>query len=198
MKSIIDEDEDEYTKREYYIRISQVIIDTFPKIIRNIIYSLVHASRVYQMCIPHLKKFSPEEQASLQTLQWSNSYDSLDIYLMYKLLRQFQLILPPTKGWGSFPDKNDIEVADDVERIRSYRNKIAHRCSTDMRKDEFEDYFDQFRDIGHRIDMLFSRKTTYEKEIIESMTCRMDMQMQVKYKDAMKKLGDLKCKIYLP
>ncbi|CAG2189719.1 unnamed protein product [Mytilus edulis] len=144
------------------------------------------------MCLPHLNSFSSEQKIVLTDLPSSNLYDSMDITLIYKILREFSLIGPPTKGWGSNPEKEDMKLADDVERIRRYRNQLAHRCSIAIEKDEFDDYFDSFRDIGNRIDLMFFHKTNYERVIIANKTCSMDMQMQTKYKNALKQLENIK------
>ncbi|CAC5399559.1 unnamed protein product [Mytilus coruscus] len=179
-------------KIERYSRVSRVIIDTFPNILRDIIRSNISANKLYQMCLPHLNSFSIDQKTILNNLQSSHSYDSMDITLIYKLLRQFLLVHPPTKGWGSNPDKVDINLADDVERIRRYRNQLAHRCSIDIDKNEFDDYFNNFCDIGNRMDLNFFHKTNYEQEIKGHKTCSMDMQMQTKYKNALKQLENIK------
>lgn len=180
--------------RELYSRVSLVITDTFPNILRYVIRSLIPASRLYQLCLPHLKSFSPDQEKNLQDLDLLNSYESLDITLVYRLIRQFQLLPSPTNGWGTYPDKKDKKICDDVERIRYYRNQLAHRSNTNIEKKEFEDYFDNFCDIGHRIDLNFFQKTNYEETIILQKTCRMDKQMQIKYENALKELENIKCK----
>ncbi|XP_071146854.1 uncharacterized protein [Mytilus edulis] len=186
---IVDEESENI---ERYSRVSRVITDTFPNILRDIIRSNMSASNLYQLCLPHLNGFSSDQQLTLNDANSSNSYDSMDITLIYKLLRQFLLINPPTKRWGSNPDKADIKLADDVERIRRYRNHLAHRCNTNIGKDEFDDYFDNFRDIGYRMDLNFFQKTNYKQLIISHKTCSMDMQMQIKYKNALKQLEYIK------
>ncbi|CAC5383545.1 unnamed protein product [Mytilus coruscus] len=99
---------------------------------------------------------------------------------------------PSTKGWGLYPDKGDIKLGDDVERMRNYRNQTAHRTNISIDKNEFENYFDHFRNIGRRMDLNFFRKTNYEETIILHKTCRMDIQMQIKYENALKELENIK------
>ncbi|CAC5383517.1 unnamed protein product [Mytilus coruscus] len=132
---------------ERYSRVSMAIIETFPNVLRDVIQSMISASQLYQKCIPILKTFNAEQQKNITTLQHSNSYDSLDITLIYKLLRQFSLIPSPTKGWGSIPDKVDTNIGDDMERIRRYRNQVAHRSDTKINKTVFDKYFENFREI---------------------------------------------------
>lgn len=181
-------------KRERYSRVSMAIIETFPNILRDVIESIISASHLYQKCIPFLKSFYAEQQKNLATLQHSNSYDSLDITLIYKLLRQFPLLPSPTKGWGNIPDKVDIQVEDDIERIRYYRNQLAHRSDIKINKSVFDEYFQTFRDIGHRMDLYFNQKSNYEQRIIGYKTCRMDTEMLAKYENAMKEMENIKCK----
>ncbi|XP_063418377.1 uncharacterized protein LOC134701166 [Mytilus trossulus] len=185
----VDEDSENI---ERYSRVSRVIIDTFLNIFRDIIRSNISANKLYQMCLPHLKSFSSDQETVLKDANSSNSYDSMDITLIYKLLRQLSLISPPTNGWGNKPEKADMKLADDVERIRRYRNHLAHRCNTNIGKDEFDDYFDKFRDIGYRMDLNFFNKTNYERLIKLHKTCSMDKQMQTKYMTALKQLENIK------
>ncbi|XP_062581613.1 uncharacterized protein LOC134243377, partial [Saccostrea cucullata] len=58
----------------------------------------------------------------------SNSVTSLsmDISIMYKLLRNYSDIPPPGNGWGKEPKVEYITESDDIERIRLYRNKYSH------------------------------------------------------------------------
>lgn len=183
--------------RERISRISLAIIDSFPNIFRDIIRSTISPSQLYIMCLPHLSTFYTDQKTCLSDLQSSNSFDSFDISLIYKLLRQFSLVPPPTKGWGNAPEKLDSKLADDIERIRHFRNQVVHRCSTNITKKEFDNYFDQFREIGQRMDLYFFKKTNYEYNIIRHKTCRMDTQMQTKYNNNLKELENLKRKIYL-
>lgn len=179
--------------REQYSRMSLVITDTFPNILRDVIRSVIHTNKLYQLCVPHMRSFPLDQQKSLKDLDLLNSYDSLDVSLVYKLLRQFKLIPSPTKGWGLYPEKGDIKLGDDVEHIRNYRNQIAHRTNIIIEKNEFENYFDHFRDIGRRMDLNFFQKTNYEETIVLHKTCRMDIQMQVKYENALQELENIKC-----
>lgn len=184
----------ESEKRERYSRLSMAIIQTFPNVLRDVIRSNISASQLYLQCIPYLNKFNSEQQANIIKLQYSNTYSSLDITLIYRLLRHFSIIRPPTQGWGAIPDIADTKLADDIERIRWYRNQIAHRCDTNIDANEFDDYFDKFENIGRRMDYNFFQKTNYEQQIIWNRTCRIDTEMQKRFENAMKEIENLQCK----
>lgn len=61
----------------------------------------------------------------LQTGTKSSS-KNLDITLMYSIIRNLWKGAIPQNGWGKDPMGNHIETADDIERIRHYRNFICH------------------------------------------------------------------------
>ncbi|XP_076103272.1 uncharacterized protein LOC143072293 isoform X2 [Mytilus galloprovincialis] len=177
--------------KEHYSRISLVVIESFPNMLRTVIKLVKTARDMYNMCKPFMEDFTSHQQTKLQELNSSNSYDSLDISMIYRLLKQFSLIKSPTNNWGGVPGEKDTEVADDVERIRYFRNKIAHMCSTNIGKVEFDNYFNQFLDIGRRMDKNF-QNTNFESDIIVHKTCNMDTQMQIKYMNLLKELENIK------
>lgn len=187
---------------EFCLRISIVIIDVFPDIYRNIIESKISAKQLTMKLTNSLSdiKFFPNQKPYLDEFLGSNSYSSLDIPIIYKLLRHFNMfnlnLSEPSKGWGENPGPNDTSIADDVERIRFFRNEIAHRRDTKMDQNEFEDCFERFREIGKRADAYFTGKTNYEQKVVECKTCSIDVQMQRKYENAVKELENLKRKTY--
>ncbi|CAG2216033.1 unnamed protein product [Mytilus edulis] len=180
--------------REKGILGCQSLSSTFsPKILRDVIRKCEPVAKfLHQKCVPVLTTFYPEQQRIIKELQYSNTYDSLDVTLIYQLLRQLSLIPVPTKGWGKLPDKVDINLGDDVERIRCFRNNLAHRSDTKIETNEFNEYFNEFRSIGHRMDLNFSQTTNYEQEIVGYRTCGMDTAMQAKYENAMMEIENIK------
>lgn len=66
-----------------------------------------------------------------------SSSKELDISLMCAIIRNSDYITEPKQGWGKKPKKNDITMADDVERIRRYRNNLSHDTSMEMKTDIF-------------------------------------------------------------
>ncbi|VDI49870.1 Hypothetical predicted protein [Mytilus galloprovincialis] len=179
--------------REHFSRVSMVITGIFPNILRAVIQTIISANQLYQQhCLPNLNTaFQAHEQKSLKNLNQANNYDSVDIPLIYKLLRTFTLIVTPTKGWGQKPDAIHVTISDDVERIRILRNEIAHLSSTRIDRPAFEDYFSQFCDIGHRVDLYFISTTSYKQDILESITCVMDSDQHIRLEDALKRIDNI-------
>lgn len=51
----------------------------------------------------------------------------------------------PHNGWGKLPEESHTTEADDIERIRYYRNIICHRNASGMDSNEFnKSYLDLF------------------------------------------------------
>lgn len=185
--------------KEFYSRAVLVITDIFPAILRAIIHSQISAQDLYQKLTvdtAFLRSCCHEQRIRLETLKHCHLFKSLDIPTTYKLLRNFKLIPHPSKGWGVDPAPTDIIIADDVERIRICRNKIAHSFDATISKNDFDTFFVKCCDIGERIDKYFNKQTNFEQKIVDCKICLMDIEMQTKYEKAAKELENLKRKIY--
>lgn len=66
-----------------------------------------------------------------------SSSKDLDVTLICAIIQNSNYIENPKKGWGREPDKNDIGIADDLERIRQYRNFVCHNTSFKIDTDDF-------------------------------------------------------------
>lgn len=60
------------------------------------------------------------------------SSKDMDISLLYLLIQNLWTERAPKNGWGKNPTENDIDPADDIERIRCYRNSICHSDASGM------------------------------------------------------------------
>lgn len=60
--------------------------------------------------------------------------------MLYKLIKNTlnYKIAPPTRGWGSKPLAGDELNSDDIERIRFYRNELAHNTEFKISDQEFQ------------------------------------------------------------
>lgn len=131
-------------------------------------------------------KWDKSQILQIQKLQLSLSYESLDASMLYQLFRRFNFVTPPTQGWGIEPANCDIEMADDIERIRLLRNKTAHRCDTCIDQTEFDNYFVQFLKITQRI------APNHEHELTAIAEDSLDPQRQIQLIEALHELEDIK------
>lgn len=151
---------------------------------------------MYSIVAPYIRNFCRDQQTNLQDLSSLSTYDSLDITLLYQLLREYSSTQAPTRGWGKWPVSSELTIGDDIERIRIYRNNFAHRSDIKMLQNTFEDYFCQFISVSHRIDVYLGNtmNPSCEQEVINCKTCNMDADLQNKYENSLKKLENVKCK----
>ncbi|XP_062588140.1 uncharacterized protein LOC134249795 [Saccostrea cucullata] len=90
-----------------------------------------------------------------------SGYEEFDISLTYKLIRNICSKIPkPTKGkWGEEPAAGEVRVGDDIERIRSIRNRLtAHVSSASISQSEFDDTWSTMSDICQRLEMFTGKK----------------------------------------
>lgn len=144
---------------------------------------------MYSLCINSQKYWTLSEKSQINTLNVSDSYKSLDISLLYKLVKMFPCVPNPTQGWGQKPTKNDLSISDDIERIRILRNNAAHRSNTRVDQDDFNDFFLQFHEIARRSSMDVDHKLT------ELETTSLDPQKQIDKEKALIELEDVKGKV---
>lgn len=65
------------------------------------------------------------------------SPEDLDISKMYTMYRNLNL---NCRKWGNLPEKNKIEEAHDIERIRHYRNCVCHSDASEMETAQFNSW----------------------------------------------------------
>ncbi|CAC5399767.1 GTPase IMAP family member 4,GTPase IMAP family member 7 [Mytilus coruscus] len=179
--------------RERWARLSVVVIDVLTEILRVIIKSKITPVDMYQKCISILYKFDKVQQSNLWLMKCTNTYNSLDIPVLCKLIREFfhtLSIQPPTQGWWTEPHPADQNLGDDIERINILRNKLAHQCKAEIEEAKFEYYFVQICSISRRIDDTFG--TSFAQLTVERKTEYMDIITQQNYHRALRELENIK------
>ncbi|CAC5424501.1 unnamed protein product [Mytilus coruscus] len=137
---------------------------------------------------------------NLKAYEWNiirtvrtNQYDEFDVPLMYKIIRNLNLVPSPTQGWDNQtpPLATEITVGDDIERIRFIRNEIVHRGNTNVQDTELANYFSIFKDLASRLEvtlMLLNREFVSRIENVE--TCCIDNDAQQLYIRRLKALAE--------
>ncbi|CAG2225763.1 unnamed protein product [Mytilus edulis] len=123
----------------------------------------------------------------------TNQYDEFDVPLMYKIIRNLNLVPSPTQGWDSPtpPLSTEITEGDDIERIRRIRNELVHRGNTNVQDPELANYFSVFKDLASRLEislMLSNREFVSKMENAE--TCCIDNDAQQLYIRRLKELAE--------
>ncbi|CAC5363450.1 ANK [Mytilus coruscus] len=120
-----------------------------------------------------------------------NKYNEFDVPLMYKIIRNLNLVPMPTQGWGNPPVATDIAIGDDIERIRQIRNAIVHRGNTKVTDHELTMYFSVFKDIASRFESyLMKTNREFVSKIEDAETCCIDKDTEQTYLKQLNKLAE--------
>uniref|UniRef100_K1QMU3 Uncharacterized protein n=1 Tax=Magallana gigas TaxID=29159 RepID=K1QMU3_MAGGI len=96
-------------------------------------------------------------------------YSNFDVTLLYKLIRNLCPSLEPTQGWGKDPADTDIQIGDDIERLRIFRNNIVRHSSSEISDSDFEICLKELRSVLQRIQNHMTSKG-YNVNYEEKMT----------------------------
>ncbi|CAG2217063.1 unnamed protein product [Mytilus edulis] len=98
----------------------------------------------------------------------TNGYVNFDIPLIYKLVRNLNLVPSPTNGWDFHtpPAANEILPGDDIERIRRTRNEILHRGNAQLSDFDLTDYFTTFKAIAVRLEAYLGKPKEKSHQIV--------------------------------
>ena len=149
-----------------YVRSCCVNIDVFPEILRHILQHDIPPAQIHNLA---QAKSNADRTARVRnpfTLgkeQWTllqnagtAGYIDFDVTLLYQLIRNLTLpsCVPPSHGWGHEPSlPSQITIGDDVERMRTLRNKVyGHAISTTIHDNVFHGYWTTAADICSRMD----------------------------------------------
>ncbi|XP_063446798.1 interferon-induced very large GTPase 1-like [Mytilus trossulus] len=184
-----------------YARCSIVVVKVFSKMMQEILEkSSIQPEQLYQIIMRTQKfktRLKSSEMIAIQTLQ-TDGYSKLDVSLVYKIAKFFNLIPPPLRKWGSKPLPLETEIGDDVERIRIGRNNFVHRVTCEMTNAEMSAFFDEFIQVAERVDSYLGKPygTGHKDAIIQCQTCSYDSEMERSSKAA-QDIESLKEKIRL-
>ena len=149
-----------------YVRSCCINIDVFPDILRHIlqrdipptqIYNLAQAKSAADRAARVRNPFTlGKEQWTLLQNAGTSGYVDFDLTFLYKLIRNLTLpsCVPPSLGWGNEPSlPTQVTIGDDVERMRSLRNKVyGHATSTAIPDNVFQGYWTTAIYICSRMD----------------------------------------------
>lgn len=100
---------------------------------------------------------------------------SLDISVLYILLRNICNIPKHVNGWGKTPQIGDNSIAACIERIRIYRNSIsAHTSNGRIEEMEFKDYWSELQKAVIQIENQMIGGDLYERGVKFLYSCNID------------------------
>ena len=135
---------------------SQVLRSTFDQIHPPVtLHKVLGSTSVHYATLKSLRK-----KKVLSPKQWGKSYPSrstvssatFDITLLMVLLRNICGLSPPVTGWDCLPPATNISIADDIARVKYYRNfLIGYASQASVDDSSFSAYWQEIREALVRL-----------------------------------------------
>jgi hypothetical protein len=162
-----------------YARLGHASQSLIPKLLQQLLLFYEPTNKITNDCLNNSwlsNNLNANEWIDIRKAN-TDGYVDFDIPLIYKLLRNLNLISPPTRGWNPErgPELTETTIGDDLERFRISRNDIFHRGNTNVSDRKLTEYFTQFKDIAQRLELVLNKETNelvFEFQNLE--TCCMD------------------------
>lgn len=145
-------------------------VDLITPVFRNILDSQIKPVDLYGKIKPCLKNLNlRKEQQAICFIPPPGvpDYNKFDVTLLYTLIRNLGNLPCPAQGWGNpkGPKATDIQISDDIERLRLFRNNYyAHANSAQISDNVFKDIWGNLRSAISRIQSGYN--VDYKDELI--------------------------------
>ncbi|KAL9963353.1 hypothetical protein ACROYT_G026861 [Oculina patagonica] len=137
---------------------SQALRDTFDKIhppaTLHAIFSShsVHYATLQTLYRGRRKVLNPTQWGKLYPVHSPVSSASFDITLLTVLLRNICGLIPPVAGWDNLPPPADTSIADDIARVKYYRNTVyGHASQASVDDTSLNTYWPEIREALVRL-----------------------------------------------
>ena len=126
----------------------------------------------------------------------TDGFNKLDMSLLYKLIRRFNLVPEPSEKWGNRPSAKNINQGDDIERMRNNRNDLVHRPTGGLSEEERDTFFDESIQIACRVDKFIGESTSsFGTGIRNAQIYRITQEQHIQ---ALEKCAELQGKFNIP
>ena len=182
-----------------YARLCRLLVDLGSKALRHTFDKVNPPSKLHNVLLKHKPALQALYTGSigkkkvtkvLNPTQWGKLYpvhsrvtsESFDITLLTVLLRNICDLSPPTKGWDSLPRSKDTSTADDIARVKYYRNTVCgHASQASVDDASFNAYWREIREALVRLG-----GTSFRGYIDNLEHDTMDPDMEEHYREFMK------------
>lgn len=142
-------------ERTNYARLCRMIVDLCTEILRKLLLSHYTPQQVAVLAHRCPRKSLNAKQWTLIFSADTNQCADFDITLIYTLLRNSPVISPPNGGWGlqTLPGPANVDIGDDIERIRIIRNKVyGHLPNTKVTTAVYQQTVTELQGVTTRFD----------------------------------------------
>ena len=167
---------------------SQVLRSTFdnihpPATLHTVLGSTsVHYATLQSLYKGKKKVLNPRQWGKLYPTHFPVSSAAFDIKLLTVLLRNICGLSPPVNGWHRLPPTTNISIADDIARVKCYRNIVyGHASQASVDDISFSAYWQEIREALVRLGGAYFRS-----EIDNLEHDCMDPDIEEHYRELMK------------
>ena len=112
----------------------------------------VHYNTLQKLYKGKKKVLNPTQWGKLYPAHSPVSSTTFDITLLTVLLRNICGLSPPATGWDSLPPATNTSIADDIARVKYYRNTVyGHASQAAVDNISFSSYWQEIRDALVRL-----------------------------------------------
>ncbi|XP_066024645.1 NLR family CARD domain-containing protein 3-like isoform X1 [Pocillopora verrucosa] len=149
-----------------YARLCRLLVDVGSQVLRSTfdtihppatLYTVLGSTSVHYATLQSLYK---GRKKVLNPTQWGKLYPThapvssaaFDITLLTVLLRNICGLGPPANGWDRLPLATNISIADDIARVKYYRNTVyGHASQASVDDSSFSAYWQEVREALVRL-----------------------------------------------
>lgn len=169
-------------EEQQFVLIQFICVDLLPKPLVDILVSQINPNDLHNkitLCkaLSYGKKLRIEQQKLC--LINHPDYGKFDVSLLYTLIRNLCSScssLKPTQGWGNDPQAADVNIGDDIERVRMFRNKYqAHNVKIEFTDSVFESIYSDIESAIKRM-QIFTKTIGCNTDYLQMLNRRKDLQ----------------------
>ena len=149
-----------------YARLCRLLVDVGSHVLRSTfdkihppatLHSVLGSTSVHYPILQSLyrgrkKVLSPTQWGKLYPVHLPVSSATFDITLLTVLLRNICGLSSPASGWDHLPPASDIKIADDIARVKYYRNTVyGHASQASVDDSSFNAYWQEIRQALERL-----------------------------------------------
>ena len=149
-----------------YARLCRLLVDVGSQVLRST-FDKIHPPATLHTVLSGpsvhyttLQKLYKGKKKVLNPAQWGKLYPThspassatFDITLLTVLLRNICSLSPPATGWDSLPPATNTSIADDITRVKYYRNTVyGHASQAAVDDISFSSYWQEIREALVRL-----------------------------------------------
>ncbi|XP_078379483.1 uncharacterized protein LOC144662531 isoform X1 [Oculina patagonica] len=148
-----------------YARLCRLLVDVGSQALRDTFDKIYPPATLHAVLSSHsvrstLTRLYTGRRKVLNAIQWGKLYpvhtlvssSIFDVTLLTVLLRNICSLSPPVAGWDALPPPADTSIADDIARVKYYRNTVyGHASQASVDDTSFNTYWPEIREALVRL-----------------------------------------------